>query len=166
MPLRSLPLILVATLLLGACASPPPVAEKPVEAPVQAEPAKPVANPLLDEKAAMAAVDTENSVFFHSSDSTLDAAGRQRVLEHAARLKADPDLAVTLVGHADHLGSRSYNLAIAEQRVNAVFAVLRSEGIPVTRIRREAVGSEQVSPACRSVQCRKLMRRVELVFEK
>ena len=71
---------------------------------------------------------------------------------------------VTLHGYTDHLGSPSYNLAIAEQRVNAVATALRRNGIAATQIRRNAVGSERVPAACRSVQCRRLMRRVELVF--
>lgn len=169
MPTTKLAIVLGAVLLLGACAAQPPVSETPPrENPpsVRSEAPRPASNPAQEEKAAMAAVDVDNSIFFQSSGSTIDTEGRQRLLEHAARLKADPELVVTLVGHADHLGSRSYNLAIAEQRINAVFAVLRGAGIPVTQIRREAVGSEEVSPACRSPQCRKLMRRVQLVYQK
>ncbi|WP_374328312.1 OmpA family protein [Azonexus sp.] len=168
MPTTKLVIVLGAVLLLGACAAQPPVSEAPPPEtqPVRSDASRPASNPAQEEKAAMAAVDVDNSVFFASSGNTIDAEGRQRLLEHAARLKADPELVVTLVGHADHLGSRSYNLAIAEQRINAVFAVLRGAGIPVTQIRREAVGSEEVSPACRSPQCRKLMRRVQLVYQK
>lgn len=169
MPTSKLVLILVTVLLLGACAEQPPASEAPsgeTRQPVRSEAVKPASNPAQEEKAAMAAVDVDNSIFFASSGNTIDAEGRQRLLEHAARLKADPELVVTLVGHADHLGSRSYNLAIAEQRINAVAAVLRGAGIPVTQIRREAVGSEEVSPACRSPQCRRLMRRVQLVYPK
>ncbi len=168
LPTTKLTIVLGALLLLGACAAQPPASPTPPQEspPVRSEAAKPVSNPAQEEKAAMAAVDVANSIFFAPSGNTIDADGRQRLLEHAARLKADPELVVTLVGHADHLGSRSYNLAIAEQRINAVFAVLRGAGIPVTQIRREAVGSEEVSPACRSPQCRKLMRRVQLVYQK
>ena len=82
----------------------------------------------------------------------------------AERLKSMEEGFVTLRGYTDHLGSPSYNLAIAEQRVNAVATALRRNGIAATQIRRNAVGSERGPAACRSVQCRRLMRRVELVF--
>lgn len=112
----------------------------------------------------IAAINVENSVFFPPSGTAVDQAGRQRVLQIAERMKETPGLIVTLVGHTDHLGSPSYNLAIAEQRINAVQAILRSQRIPVTQIRRQVVGSEQVPVNCKSAECRRKMRRVELVF--
>jgi len=124
----------------------------------------PVAEGASSEKDLIAAVDVENSVFFISSGTTVDAAGRQRLIEHAARLKENPELMVTLVGHTDNLGSSSYNLAIAEQRVNAVYAILRSQGVPLTQIHRYSIGSEQMGRGCKSAQCRKKMRRVQLLF--
>lgn len=161
--------IVLISLALGGCAggqvfdgaASAPAAETPAKATkAAAVPAPPVA----DEKAIIAAVDVANSVFFQPSASAVDADGRRLLLEHAARLKANPDLVVTLLGHTDNLGSPSYNLAIAEQRVNAVHAILRSQGVPQTQIRRQAVGSEAVPLACKSAQCRKVMRRVQLVY--
>ena len=118
-----------------------------------------------DEKALKSAVDRENSVFFPPSGTTLDAKSRQKLRDHAARLKADPSRSVTLIGHTDDLGSPSYNLAIAEQRVNAVFNFLRAQGVPVMQLRRYGMGSEAVDKGCRSTECRALMRRVELDYE-
>lgn len=124
----------------------PPVADKPSEAQI------------------MAQVNLDNSVFFPAGGTELDAASLKRLAALAERLKAMEEGIVTLHGYTDHLGSPSYNLAIAEQRVNAVATALRRNGIAATQIRRNAVGSERVPAACRSVQCRRLMRRVELVF--
>lgn len=112
----------------------------------------------------MAQVNLDNSVFFPAGGTELDAASLKRLAALAERLKAMGEGIVTLHGYTDHLGSPSYNLAIAEQRVNAVATALRRNGIAATQIRRNAVGSERVPAACRSVQCRRLMRRVELVF--
>lgn len=122
------------------------------------------ANPVVEEKTLKSAVDRENSVFFPPDGTTVDAEGRRKLVEHAARLKADPSLSVTLVGHTDDLGSPSYNLAIAEQRVNSVFSILRAQGVPVTQLRRYGMGSEAMGRACRSPECRALMRRVELDY--
>ena len=122
-----------------------------------------LAKPAVSEKALIAAVNSQHNVFFPSAGVVLDSEGRSRLIELANRLKASPDLVVTLVGHSDDLGSPSYNLAIAEQRVNTVYAVLRSQRVPPTQIRRYGVGNEQMDLACKSEECRKKMRRVELV---
>ncbi len=123
----------------------------------------PVPSDKLTQEQVMARVNVDNSVFFPAAGTELDAAAVKRLAEHAGRLKAEGGI-VTLYGYTDHQGSPSYNLAIAEQRVNAVASVLRRNGVAATQIRRNAVGSERVPTACRSVQCRQLMRRVELVF--
>lgn len=159
--------ITLAVALLAACGSAPVariLPEKPAEkserkaAPVSLAPA-------VSEKQLMSAVDEVNSVFFPPDGVTVDAEGRRRLGEHVARLKADGDKVVTLVGHTDDLGSPSYNLAIAEQRVNAVYAVLRSQGVPATQIRRYGLGAEDGGPACKSAACRRLMRRVQLNYD-
>ncbi|WP_341742936.1 OmpA family protein [Azonexus hydrophilus] len=160
--------ISLSFLLLAGCAS-QEVFDAPQAATAEVAPAKPVQS---SEKKArepseaeiMAAINTDNSIFFPPSGVTVDEASRQRLLRHATRLKETPGLQVTLVGHTDHLGSPSYNLAIAEQRINAVQAILRAQRIPVTQIRRQVVGSEEVSINCKSAECRRKMRRVELVF--
>lgn len=164
MSLHNLSLGLFAALILAACAGTPAPKDEAVstEAVAARKPATP--EPVVGEDKLIAAVDVENSVFFPSSGTAVDADGRRRLLEHAARLKANPDLVVTLVGHTDNLGSPSYNLAIAEQRVNAVYAVLRSQGVPLIQIRRYGVGSEQMGLGCKSAQCRRKMRRVQLHY--
>lgn len=132
---------------------------------VTAQKSEVASGPVVSEKQLIAAVDEANSIFFPADGVTVDAEGRRRLIEHAARLKASPDKSVMLVGHTDDLGSPSYNLAIAEQRVNAVYAVLRSQGVPPIQIRRYGVGAEQGGPACKSAACRRAMRRVQLIFE-
>ena len=159
--------IAATVLLLAACG------QAPVRTTGQADAVSPVAQeekalpPVADkpsEAQIMAQVNLDNSVFFPAGGTELDAASLKRLAALAERLKAMEEGIVTLHGYTDHLGSPSYNLAIAEQRVNAVATALRRNGIAVTQIRRNAVGSERVPAACRSVQCRRLMRRVELVF--
>lgn len=159
--------IAATVLLLAACG------QAPVRTTGQADAVSPVAQdekslpPVADkpsEAQIMAQVNLDNSVFFPAGGTELDAASLKRLAALAERLKAMEEGIVTLHGYTDHLGSTSYNLAIAEQRVNAVATALRRNGIAATQIRRNAVGSERVPAACRSVQCRRLMRRVELVF--
>jgi len=133
------------------------VEERPVAASME-----PAHSP--SEEQVMAAVDNENNVFFVLGASVVDAVGRKKVRHHAERLKADPKVEVTLVGYTDDLGSPSYNLAIAEQRVNAIHKALRGNGVRSNQIRRHVAGPEQLAPACRSTECRRKMRRVQFVY--
>lgn len=112
----------------------------------------------------IAAVDEKNSVFFASSSAALDALAEQALREHAARIKAEPGLVVRLVGHTDDLGSRAYNLAIAEQRVNAVYGFLRRAGVPARQLRRSGAAGDIAGKSCESAECRAKKRRVELVY--
>jgi len=157
--------IYLSLLLLAGCASQnaPDMAPVANEEPAQTKPVQ-AAEKQATEAEIIAAINVENSVFFPPSGTTVDQASRQRLLKHAARLKENPNLQVILAGHTDHLGSPSYNLAIAEQRINAVMDVLRAQRIPVTQIRRQVIGSEEVPVNCKSAECRRKMRRVELIF--
>lgn len=104
-----------------------------------------------------------SAVYFQRGATQPEAAGDPVLQVHAQRLKDDPRLVVTLVGHTDHNGSRSYNLAIAEKRTAAVMERLRELGVPAKQIRRRHYGNE-AAPNCRSESCRARMRRVDLVY--
>lgn len=163
-------LLICATLLAG-CATPPVVATPPGEEvkpppPVQAAEAVPaMLAPPSEEVRVIAAVNAEENVFFKRGEAEIDALGQRKLLLHAERLKADPRLHVTLVGSTDEQGSRSFNLAIAEKRVNAVYLRLRALGVRREQIRRVSMGGEKGSKSCRSETCHKLMRRVELRYQ-
>ncbi len=161
--------------LLSACVAGPtakrpaapalPVAAAPVAAAAkrpEKAPDRAIERP--DEAQIIAAVDAKENLFFVQGSAELDAAANQALAQHALRLKANPRQVVTLVGHADDLGSPAYDLAIAERRVQAVYKALRGLGVGATQLRSYSVGSEKLSLACRSEACRRRMRRVELVY--
>lgn len=162
---------LLLSCLLSACAvrpAVPPPAAVPA-APVAAAAKRPEKAPdraieRPDEAQIIAAVDAKENLFFVQGSAELDAAANQALAQHALRLKANPRQVVTLVGHADDLGSPAYDLAIAERRVQAVYKALRGLGVGATQLRSYSVGSEKLSLACRSEACRRRMRRVELVY--
>jgi outer membrane protein OmpA-like peptidoglycan-associated protein len=107
------------------------------------------------------------TVYFASSDATIDNEGSEVLRQNAQKLKEDSTLLVVLVGHTDNLGSAAYNLAVADRRTEAVSERLRSLGVPRNQIRRLPVGSEESSKQkCDSETCRRSMRRVELVYER
>lgn len=113
---------------------------------------------------AAAAAGSDRDIQFPAGGTRVGRAGMVLLRQHAARLKKDPKLVVTVIGHPDPLGSRSYNLALAEQRMNAVCAALRSLGVPKGQIRRVSAPRGTAAGACRTAACRPGLRRVELAY--
>lgn len=106
------------------------------------------------------------SVFFAKGSAELDANAHAVLKTHAVRLQDDSKLVVTLVGHSDHLGSRSYNLAVADQRVTAVAKTLRRLGVQRSQIRRYSLGNEKPGVQCQNETCRSKWRRVDIVYRR
>lgn len=158
----------VATVWLTGCALAPADGGNEAEAnPAKAQAGKAVARPVAapERAAPPRVIDEANNVFFAAGAVEPERNARDELSRHAARLKAQEGLVVTLVGHTDDLGSPSYNLAIAEQRVNSVYSILRSLGVPAIQIRRYGLGRDLGDMNCKTAACRSKMRRVELVYE-
>ena len=87
---RRLLVVALAALIVAGCAANSPAPEAaPVAAAPVAEP-QPPGPPALSEAQVIAAVDMENSLFFETGMTKIDAAGKAKLREHAERLKADP----------------------------------------------------------------------------
>merc|ERR1711974_451439 len=55
----------------------------------------------------------------------------QAIIEaHARHLLANPEVQITLEGHADERGTREYNLALGERRAITVEDALLMQGVP------------------------------------
>ncbi|HRI92712.1 MAG TPA: OmpA family protein [Accumulibacter sp.] len=118
----------------------------------------------LEQKVIAAANQVENNIYFSLGGVTVSSRERAKLQQHAAYLKENPETSVTLIGFTDDLGSRNYNVAIAEQRVAAVRKLLRAYRVPGGQIRRYSVGSEKTPKTCKTEECRRKMRRVELRY--
>lgn len=116
------------------------------------------------EQNAIAEVDETTSIFFSLGSRTVNQSEKGKLSLTAHRLKDDKSLFVTLVGHANDNGSRSFNLAVADARVESVSAILRKLGVKTHQIKKEVSGSEKMPSFCRSEACRRKMRRVELII--
>lgn len=158
----------LSLMALAGCAT-----QKPASVPqktAQAAPPPPVAPPPASadlprtEAQVIAAVDVPNSLFFARGSAEIDAVGKAALQAHAERLKDSPKLRVTLIGHTDDLGSRAYNIAIADRRVQAVYGELRRLGVQAMQMKRSSMGIEKLSKSCVSEDCRRLMRRVEIDY--
>lgn len=164
--------LLFAALLFG-CATPPAPQPSPTPVPAARIADVPTPQPSTVQKEApapqetpAAKIDDSNSVYFTFRATEVDLPGQQKLRAHARRLQENPELVVTLIGHTDNLGSRAYNVAIAEKRIENVSKLLRSYGVAKKQLRRYAVGSERLDRSCKTAACRQKMRRVELSYPK
>lgn len=71
---------------------------------------------------------------------------------------------VTLEGHTDERGTREYNLALGDQRADAVRSFLTAEGAPDGQINRLSYGEERPADPGHNETAWALNRRVELVY--
>ena len=132
--------------------------------PDAASQAMPQAAPPAVSSAAAMPANPEVSIFFSPGASAIASAERRKLKPLASRLQADRRQTVTLVGHANDNGSRSFNLAVADARIGAVASALKKLGVAAYQIRKRVLGDEQVPADCRASACRKAMRRVDFLF--
>lgn len=93
--------------------------------------------------------------------------GDQSALQANAQfLQSHPNISFTIEGHCDERGSTEYNIALGENRANAVRTALVQAGVPADRIRTISYGKEK--PACTesNEQCWQQNRRAHFVMGK
>ncbi len=162
--------LFVAALALYGCSTPQPSAQSlptestPVVAPSITQASVVETAPPEVEVKPIVTVPEADAIFFPPGSTTVDATGKEKLRQHADRLKQNPKAFVTLVGYTDGQGSRNYNLAIAEERLTAVNKLLRTYGVSPGKIRHNRIGSVKTPTACTSADCRQKLRRVELVY--
>jgi outer membrane protein OmpA-like peptidoglycan-associated protein len=120
--------------------------------------------PIVADKVELQILAEENNIFFSSRSTTVDDRGKEKLRQHAVRLKQNPKGLLTLVGYTDDIGSRNFNLAITEERLTAVSALLQTYGAPRRQIRLSRFGRMKGRRTCTSDACRQQMRRVELLI--
>ncbi len=82
-------------------------------------------------------------VFFALDSYSIDSES-QRILDaQAAWLSRNPNVRVTIEGHADERGTREYNLALGDRRANAARNYLQSRGIDPARMQTISWGKER-----------------------
>lgn len=103
-------------------------------------------------------------IFFDFDKAELKPESAPTLQEIATLLKAEPKLAVIIVGHTDNQGGFEYNLDLSRRRAEAVVRALATQhGIEQKRLRSSGVG--MVAPAASNdgEEGRAKNRRVELV---
>ncbi len=82
-------------------------------------------------------------VFFALDSSVVDSEGQGTLDRQATWLKANPNVNITLEGHADERGTREYNIALGERRATAAKSYLVGQGVAANRISTVSYGKER-----------------------
>ncbi len=103
-------------------------------------------------------------IYFDLDSSEVKSDYRATVSAHARHLADNAQAAVTLEGHADERGSREYNLALGEQRANAVRSLLLADGAASAQIQAVSYGEEKPAASGHDESAWSQNRRVEIVY--
>ena len=166
----TLPGLIFPLLFVIGCSS-TPQAERSVQA-IAAPEARteikteslPTDTPHQPEQNVATEIDEKNSIFFSLGSSTINQREKDKLRLIASLLKNDKALYATLFGHAFDNGSRSFNLAVADARVESVSATLKNLGVKSRQIKKVVNGEEKPPTACKSSECHRKMRRVEIII--
>jgi peptidoglycan-associated lipoprotein len=91
-------------------------------------------------------VNVGDRVHFELDRYDLTPEARATLREQAALLQNNPEIVVTVEGHADERGTREYNLALGERRADAVRNYLTALGVSSNRVTVISYGKER--PEC------------------
>ncbi len=103
-------------------------------------------------------------IHFEFDSSAIDGEARAIIEAHAAYLAANPEISISLEGHADERGTREYNLALGERRGNSVERMMRLLGVPADRITTISYGEERPLALGHNESSWRLNRRVEFLY--
>ena len=89
---------------------------------------------------------TQNNIYYEFDKSTLTPMAQDTLMRHAAWLRENADVTVTIEGHADERGTNEYNLALGDRRADSAKAFLVDLGIASSRLTTISYGEER--PLC------------------
>jgi peptidoglycan-associated lipoprotein len=88
-------------------------------------------------------VNVGDRVYFSFNSAALDSDAQQLLHEQAAWLKQNYNTSITIEGHCDERGTREYNLALGEQRAQAVKNWFILLGVDSSRLSTISYGKER-----------------------
>jgi outer membrane protein OmpA-like peptidoglycan-associated protein len=84
--------------------------------------------------------------------------------EAVAKLQANPNIQVTIEGHADSIGTQQYNLALGDRRANSARDYLVMRGISAARLRTVSYGEDRPGDTNDTAAGRARNRRAHLAI--
>jgi peptidoglycan-associated lipoprotein len=85
----------------------------------------------------------EEMVYFEYDQATIRGDAQQILARKVSVLRANPNVALTIAGHADERGSVEYNLALGARRASAVREYLEGFGIAGNRLEVTSYGEDR-----------------------
>ena len=117
-------------------------------------------HPLDDAESGLAA----RTIYFEFDSSDIPETERRTIEAHASYLSRHSGAQIVLEGHADERGSREYNIALGEQRADAVKRLMTILGASSQQIRTISYGEERPAAMGHDESAWQLNRRVEVVY--
>lgn len=168
---RNLPLALILSALLAACSSTPEQQEsKTVEDKSAAQEGTKAYGTGTESRSALEQLNDPNSplsariIYFDYDSSDIRPEFQGTVEAHAGFLAANPNMTLSLEGHADERGSREYNLALGERRAQAVKRQMVVLGASASQIRTTSYGEERPVIDRHDEESWSQNRRVEIIY--
>ncbi len=85
----------------------------------------------------------EATIHFAFNKSTLTDSAKRILDEKVAVFRANPDMAIEMVGYTDLIGTDAYNMKLGERRAKAARDYIVSQGIDASRVMVESMGERQ-----------------------
>ena len=105
-------------------------------------------------------------IYFDYDKYDVSAAQQSSITTSAQFLAAHPGIKFSVEGHCDERGSTEYNLALGDNRANAVKSALIQAGIPGDRVRTISYGKEKPFCSESTEACWQQNRRGHFVYQK
>ncbi len=83
------------------------------------------------------------AVFFSYDKADLSQLSRETLRANALLFRQNPGARIVIEGHCDERGTESYNLALGDNRAQAVYDYLTQLGIPSSRMQTISFGEER-----------------------
>lgn len=106
----------------------------------------------------------EQTYYFDFDKSDVHDADKPSIQVQGNYLIKNSNAKLLLEGYTDPRGSREYNVALGERRANAVFFILKTDGVNAEQVRKVSYGAEKLISSGHTETDYALNRRVHLVY--
>ncbi len=127
------------------------------------QPTEPV-DVMTEEELRNQALRQSQTIYFNFDDIEINSEFAEMLGAHAAFLRANVDVNVTVEGHADERGTPEYNIALGERRANAVAKYLEVLGVSSDQISIVSYGEEKPIKFGHTDEDYQMNRRAVLVY--
>jgi outer membrane protein OmpA-like peptidoglycan-associated protein len=107
---------------------------------------------------------TLGDVLFETGQAELREGAQENLSEVVDLLQSEPDKNIRIEGHTDSVGSAESNLALSDQRANAVRIALESLGIAAERVTSVGLGEDFPIESNETEEGRSQNRRVDVIL--